>query len=725
MTAEHLVLAGGGHSHALLLKRWAMNPHVKPVGLITLVNRSSRLLYSGMVPGLIAGNFSLDETCIDLRALANASGVAFVVAEIAGLDVHNQLLLLDGRPPIHYHRLSLDVGSETCISTVDIGLHKDSLTMPIRPLKPLLFWLEKQDLEDSPLTVIGSGLAGLEVVMALRYRWPGRQLFLQAYKDRIRLSLRRLLSYLSIQIVQAGEAPNGPALLCTGNKAPEWILSSGLALNSSGRVITRKTFQVIGNDSIFAVGDCAVIKNAPRPASGVWAVRAAEPLARNLKRTSRGLTTRAWHPQSHALQLVGAHRNNRDLTAIAIWRGITIGPYKWIWQWKKFIDRNFIESFQQLPMMSRDSQVEELALACRGCAAKLPSEQLRKTLCEAGFPELGSEPKDAEMIGYTKQNTPLLQSMDGFPALVADPWLNGLLTTLHACSDLWARGAKVETAQAVITLPFTSLDLQGEILKQSLSGIQEALTCQGAELIGGHTLEARSVAPTPCSLGVELAICVNGRLSPGQLIWDKGGMKDGDVLLLSRAIGTGVIFAAAMQGHGTTSPFDLAISQMIVSQDRFLNQIIALQQSLQEEVVVHASTDITGFGLLGHLGEMLRASNKLLSESGENSSLRIELNVGAIPAIEGAVELLEDGFHSTLSPSNRASWELLKPQDDGYAQVELCFGEVSHGSKRHKALLELLVDPQTCGPLLISCSSKNAKLLVNEGSWTEIGICKI
>ena len=108
-----LLLAGGGHSHALLLRRWSMRPHKRPQGLITLVSRSSTALYSGMVPGLIAGLYQREQVEVDLRDLADQAGVALVIAEITGLDIAARHLQLRGRPDLPYDRLSLNLGAVT------------------------------------------------------------------------------------------------------------------------------------------------------------------------------------------------------------------------------------------------------------------------------------------------------------------------------------------------------------------------------------------------------------------------------------------------------------------------------------------------------------------------------------------------------------------------------------------------------------------------------------
>ena len=133
---------------------------------------------------------------------------------------------------------------------------------------------------------------------------------------------------------------------------------------------------------------------------------------------------------------------------------------------------------------------------------------------------LGDNPKT---LPISLAHPELLQSMDGFPALVSDPWLNGRLTALHACSDLWACGATVSSAMATITLPMVSADEQQELLVQTLAGIRSVLDEQGAELIGGHTMESRSASPTPASLGVQITLTVNGN-SP-QSPWLKSGLR--------------------------------------------------------------------------------------------------------------------------------------------------------------------------------------------------------
>ena len=662
-----LVMAGGGHSHALVLKRWAMKPKQRPKQSILLVNRSSTALYSGMVPGLIAGLYQRDELALDLRQLCDRAGVAFIEGEITGLNPQDKCLRLRDRPALHFDWLSLDLGAISRPSAAGI---------PIKPLETALAFLENEDPSDpETLRVIGTGAAGLEVVLALRRRWPQRAIQLQQRSGKLDQAIQQVLQQARITLIDDDIPPSGPCLLCTGSRGPSWLATTGLPLDPDGRIRTDRCLRVEGHPSIFASGDCAVISAEPRPASGVWAVRAGRPLATNLEAACQGQPLNPWHPQRRALQLIGTHRN----TAWARWGGWRIGPSPLLWHLKQRIDRAFMAGFLQ-----PESMADAAPMACRGCAAKLPAQPLAAALERVG---LGGQPEDAAHVPGDQE---LLQSVDGFPALVSDPWLNGRLTALHACSDLWACGATVSSAMATITLPMASANEQQELLEQSLAGILSVLEEQGAELIGGHTMESRSASPVPASLGMQITLTVNGR-SP-QSPWLKTGLRPGDALLISRPLGTGVLFAGAMSGATKAADLDAALKSMACSQHKLLGQIHPIREG------IHACTDITGFGLLGHLGEMLQ----------NNPELTVQLNGPAIPAYPGAVQLFERGVSSTLAPSNRAAWQWL----EGTVQLE---------QPPSAALLELLVDPQTCGPLLLACTAEAAAQLTQNGPWLQIG----
>ena len=688
------MLAGGGHSHALVLRRWAMRPGSRPHAWITLVSRCSTALYSGMVPGLVAGLYGREACEIDLRRLADQAGVSFVEAEITGLDRAQRELRLQGRPALRFDWLSLDVGAvvaeEGDPHTGEArGLPGERLA--VKPLEPFLAWCDSLfETSGSPsgqrITVEGSGAAAVEVALALKARGLSTALRLKpeglalgsAAANRL---LLRLIQGAAIAVSRrASDGAPGITICCTGSRAPGWLAAAGLPVDGRGRVLTAATLQVESHTRLFASGDCGVIAGDPRPPSGVWAVRAATVLAGNLEGALQGLPLQPWRPQRRALQLLGDGGVQGQPRAVALWGPIALGPSGWLWRWKDRIDRRFMQRFRSPQRMAPAG-----VMACRGCAAKLAAEPLEAALGRLArdFKAGESRPPaavDAVVVGEAGDGQLWLQSVDGFPALVSDPWLNGRLTALHACSDLWACGASVTSVQAVVTLPLLAPSLQADLLHQTLAGVRSVLEPLGAHLLGGHTLEARDALPPgsgmPCP-GLGLSLSVNGA-APPRRCWPKGPLKPGLALILTRPIGTGVLFAAAMAG--TARP-------------RWLDQALAVMQQSQAPLVelldAHgcvACTDITGFGLLGHLGEML------------DDTSTVQLRADAIPALAGALELLAAGQASSLAPANSRALTLLT----GPVQLE--------GKPADRAALEgLLIDPQTCGPLLAAVPQARAE----------------
>ncbi len=700
-----LVLAGGGHSHALVLRQWAMRPALRPAGTgITLVSRHSTALYSGLVPGLVAGLYGPQQCAIDLRRLCARAGVTFVQAEITGLRPRERELLLAGRPPLRFDRLSLDVGAVTALEEgargpaqaagAGDGAGAWTLPMPVKPLEPFLAWCRTRPAA-APLRIRGGGAAAVELALAFRARGLPVRLLLRGQHLHLGSAAanragERLLAEAGIP-VQRGVAPGVPAdLACTGSRAPAWLAASGLPVDpASGRVLSEPSLAVLGHPALFASGDCGLIAAAPRPASGVWAVRAAPLLARNLRRSldQPGRPLAAWRPQARALQLLGDGGWRRQggaggrgaPRALALWGPLALGPSRWLWRWKDHIDRRFMARF--VPALPMGPGAGPEAMACRGCAAKLGAAPLAGALArlaaEAGQagggapgPAAIAPPAEDAALVATSADGDLLQSVDGFPALVDDPWLNGRLTALHACSDLWASGARVASAQALVTVPEAAPAVQEELLLQTLAGVRSVLDPLGARLLGGHSLEARDGG------GLALGLTVNGLVPVGRA-WPKGPLRPGEVLLLSRPIGSGVLFAAAMAGAAQPAWIDAALEVMQRSQAPLVALLAAHG--------CRACTDITGFGLLGHLGEMLGGPHP------------VELDAGAIPALAGALELLGQGHASSLAPANAAALARLEPE-----------GPIRLAGPLDAARRALLVDPQTCGPLLAALPEQRA-----------------
>jgi selenide, water dikinase len=691
MAAEHLILAGGGHSHALVLRMWAMRPKRRPDAWITLVSRSSTALYSGMVPGLVAGLYDRDACAIDLRQLAEQAGVNFVAAEITGLDLAGRRLLLQDRPPLRYDWLSLDVGAETALPGYP-GETPAAPPVAVKPLEPFLAWCDALPSGQS-LQVLGSGAAAVEVALALKAR--GQQPMLHTKAAGLALGSAAADRLLTQVLRQAGVAPlaagRWPSIACTGSRAPRWLAASGLPAGERGRVRTLANLQVEGEPRLFASGDCAVITANPRPPSGVWAVRAAPVLAANLQRALAGRPLRRWYPQRRALQLLGDGGVAGEPRAIALWGPLALGPSRWLWRWKDHIDRQFMARLAAAAPMRQT--MSDAPMACRGCAAKVASGPLRAALAQLPAPPRPNgqtlDDDDAVIVARSHDGALLLQSVDGFPALVSDPWLNGRLTTLHACSDLWATGAQVRSALAVVTLPVLAGELQAELLHQSLAGVRSVLDPLDAQLLGGHTLEARDAR---AGGGLSLMLSVNGS-APAERLWPKGPLLAGDVLILSRPLGSGVLFAAAMAGASKPQWIDQALTVMQQS-----------QAPLVELLAAHgcrACTDVTGFGLLGHLGEMLSCGP---------ANTKVQLDATALTrlALPGALELLAAGHASTLAPANARALALM---EQGLVSL---IHEAAPSSPETAGLWQLLIDPQTCGPLLAALPADRAEAAISD-----------
>jgi selenide,water dikinase len=264
---------------------------------------------------------------------------------------------------------------------------------------------------------------------------------------------------------------------------------------------------------------------------------------------------------------------------------------------------------------------------------------------------------------------PLLQTVDFFRAMVADPYLFGRIAATHALGDIYAMGGVPETALAIAALPPAKPEIVEHDLFHMLKGGTEVLQAAGAVLVGGHSAEGAELA---------LGFAVTGRTRPGRLL-RKGGLRPGDRLLLTKPLGTGVILAAEMRGRAAARIVSGAIAAML--------QPAAAASDCLAGHGATACTDVTGFGLLGHLTEMLAAS-------GADARLDPE----TILALDGARALLATGLTSSLHAANRAALSVLAIED----------------AAPDAALAALLVDPQTAGGLLAGVPADRADACLDD-----------
>lgn len=372
---RHLVLVGGGHAHVHVLKRLAERP--APGVRITLVTREAETPYSGMLPGLIAGQYRHAEAHIDLRPLARRAGADLVLQPATALDpTARQLRLADGRTVL-YDLLSLDIGSTP---RTDIASGALAHTVPLKPVSGLSQrWaavLDRARSTDRPLTIamVGGGAAGIEVILGVEARFrrlqqengvprpslsliTGRAL-LPAHPAAARRFLRReaerrgitLHEHTRIARVEpdrliAGDGRSFPmdiALWATQAGAAPWVRESGLSVDDAGFLRVGDTLQSVDDPRVFAAGDIATMVNHPRPKAGVFAVRQGPPLAVNLRRVLGGQAPMLWRPQREILALIGTG----DGRAVATRNGVALHGTVFWWL-KDRIDRQWMAKYQE------------------------------------------------------------------------------------------------------------------------------------------------------------------------------------------------------------------------------------------------------------------------------------------------------------------------------------------------------------------------------------------
>lgn len=335
-----LLLLGGGHAHAVVLRDLRGAD-------VTLVTPFPHHTYSGMVPGFIAGHYRLDEIRIDLASLAARAGVKLVIGRVAALDAAKRHVQLEDGRTLDYEIASLNLGS---IPAAAPGSVQHALAA--KPFENFMErWLEVKD-SVRKVGVVGAGAAGVEIAMAVAYRAAAD---VTLYSDRPTVGRRvaRVLERNGVALrsnTPVAAVEPGPAVLAGGTResfdlviwtagaAPlPWLRESGLAMDAQGFVLVDDKLRSVSHPEVFAAGDCATLRDAPHPKSGVYAVRHGEVLAQNL----RGGELRSYAPQRRALALLSCGARY----AIADWNGWS-AEGAWAWRWKDRIDRRWIAGFR-------------------------------------------------------------------------------------------------------------------------------------------------------------------------------------------------------------------------------------------------------------------------------------------------------------------------------------------------------------------------------------------
>ncbi|WP_414566062.1 MULTISPECIES: FAD-dependent oxidoreductase [unclassified Anabaena] len=387
---KDLVLIGGGHSHAIVLKMWGMKqiPGIR----VTLITPTLDTPYSGMLPGHIAGLYSHDECHINLQKLAKFAQAQLYLDRAVGLDLKHRKVICANHSAVDFDVLSIDIGSTP--ATISVSGAKE-YAIAAKPVPQLLeHWYQllenfaKNQQKPLNIAIVGGGAGGVELALSMQSHlqqilvqnqqpihnikinlFQRHDVLLPNYHQSVQRQFQKILSnrginlYLGESVCQIAPHKNlnqtlatfdiksesGLVVEChkifwvTQASAPQWLKSTGLGTDEAGFILVNDALQSQTHPEVFAAGDIATMVNHPRPKAGVFAVRQGKPLFENLQRVVLGKSLKPYRPQQQYLSLIGTG----DQRAIATKGIFTSPPHPLVWCWKDWIDRRFMEQFDK------------------------------------------------------------------------------------------------------------------------------------------------------------------------------------------------------------------------------------------------------------------------------------------------------------------------------------------------------------------------------------------
>jgi selenide,water dikinase len=683
-----------------------------------------------MLPGHVAGHYDYDAVHIDLSRLAVFAGARLYRDEVVGLDRINRKVLCRNRPPVPYDLLSINIGStpqlqgvpgasENAIAVKPIGRYNDRwLALMARV---------RQHPGKMTVAVVGAGAGGVELLLAMQFRLrhilhglgrdahePVFHLFtdgadiLATHNRGVRqrfeavLQARKVVVHRHAAVTQVmpgrlqtagGDVLDADEIVwVTRAGGAAWLQGTGLALDEQGFIQVQDTLQTVSDPLVFAAGDVANMVNHPREKAGVFAVRQGPPLAENLRLSVAGGVLKPYRPQRNWLALI----STGDQLAVASRGWFGFGGAL-VWRWKDWIDQRFMRQFRELAPMAPDDSgagaasaaspnqvqltpeeslqaISAIAMRCGGCGAKVGASVLSRALSQLHPVRrddvlIGLQDPDDAAVVRVPPGKAMVHSVDFFRSFIDDPYVFGKVAANHALGDIWAMGAQAQSATAIATVPSGLESKVEDVLFQMMSGALEVLNEANCALVGGHTGEGQELA---------LGFAVNGLIDddPTQIL-RKNGMRPGDVLILTKPIGTGALFAAHARLAAKGRWIDAALQSMLLSNQKGAQCL--------REFGATACTDLTGFGLLGHLVEMTRPSG-----------VDAEIDLSALPLLDGAQACVAAGIVSSLQSANVRLRRALRNQE---------------AMARHPRY-PLIFDPQTAGGLLASVPAERAQACI-------------
>ena len=683
MAEKKLVLIGGGHSHILLLKKLGMQP-IKGLN-ITLITPNPELVYTGMLPAAILGVYSFEQIKVDLFNLVNFANSKIIFSYVNKIDLRKKVVCLDERTPIEFDILSIDIGINYQLLNVP---GSERFSTPVKPFDNFINQWEKflsnlTARENTPeLSIIGAGAAGCELALCINFKLkslgkiPKIHLIDKTeiagnFPDRAKANILKLLNRNKVILqnnanissiskgrvhLEEGKIITSDLILsAAGGKPHKWLSETELNLEN-GFLSIKQSLQSTSHDFVFASGDCASIINLPTQKAGVFAVRSAPFLYQNIKNYLSSKKLKRYNPQKKFLQALTIDNKK----ALLFWGSFSLqGTIPWIF--KDFVDKSFIKKFSVKHSM-KSTVVEKNNLEnqelCGACGAKVGSIVLENAL--AKLPKntngmINAIGDDAAIVDINQGKH--VFTTDHLRKFCSDPWKMSRITAIHSLGDIWAMGSIPLLVLSHITIPDLSITDQKRYLDEIVDSANSVFKKEGASIIGGHT-----------SKGKELTIgfTIIGQINKKPITLN--GAKDGDQIILTKPLGTGTILAGEMQGLAKGIWIKNAHDWMMKSQGCVTKFLVNKVTSM---------TDVTGFGLYGHLKNICKSSN-----------ISAVLSIDEIPILEGALELSLKGVKSTIF-------------DDNFQQAEV--NDINLDNLRWP----LLFDPQTAGGLLASVPKRH------------------
>ena len=680
---KQLVLIGGGHANVQVLKKLCMNEY-RGLNLI-LISEGYEAIYSGMTPGYIKKFYSLDDISIDLQRLCFNAGATFIKDKVINLDCENRKVNLKNNPSVSFDVLSINSGS---ISNNRItSLNNDSKIISVKPISSLIANLSHIDnlVENSSrkkVSIVGGGVAAFELSFALYKRYNGNISLniisspLLAEKNLNISTINRLkkiaknlgINLISNQVITISNSEialdnedkilSDCVLLSTGASLPDWLEKSDLEKTENFIAINHQ-LQSLKHKNIFVTGDAATIKNYKRSKSGVMAVRQGEVLKENLFLFLLKKPLKKFKPQNNWLYLIGTHKNS----AVLNYFNFSFSG-NWCWQLKKIIDLNFMRKFSFSEQNGMNKKIYNLnnfndytpKMYCQGCGSKVSKNTLINFLSNQNN---NKELSDSTEIKF--EQSAVLQTIDHIKLFKSiNPYDFGIISYLHSQNDILSAGGSVHSLSVSIGVPFSENLVESFYLEYFMRGIQIEASKDDAYLAAGHSYQTEEPAVT---------ITMNGSIKQKS---KKYLANEGNLIYLSKPLGTGYLLAAYFQNSQllSISDFEKLLKYLKTSNDSAAKSGFSYGSQLM--------TDISGFGLASHLGDICQSSNL---------SAKIDLNKDIL--INDKLEILNN-FESSGYKNNHLS---------SFDSIDI---------NENHPLIKIIFDPQTNGPLLMAID-KNKK----------------